>query len=225
MQPGYADRMATTVLWRRLDLPGLDRCTVEQAPDGFRIAGTALAVVEGAPCEIRYSVLTGPGWLTHTVGAHVTGLGADRRLALSYDSETGWRVSDTPLIDLFGAVDVDFAWTPATNTLPIRRLGLEVGESAEVTVALIDFPGHDVSRSVQRYTRTSADGYRFESDDFRAELRMGPADLVAEYEDRWTALAWTGEEQPDHAAHDLHDQTDRASAARTASMFHSPENS
>ena len=185
--------MATTVLWRRLDVPGLDRCTVEQVPDGHRIAGTALAVADGAPCEIRYTVLTDPAWRTRTVGVHVSGPGADRRLALAGDGEGGWSVADSPLLDLYGAVDIDFAWTPATNTLPIRRLGLEIGESAEITAALIDFPGHDVSRSVQRYTRTEGTTYHFAAGDFHAEIRLGPDAVVAEYEGLWTALAWTGD--------------------------------
>ena len=32
-------------------------------------------------------------------------------------------------------VDVDLSFTPATNTLPIRRLGLDIGEEAEIHVA------------------------------------------------------------------------------------------
>ena len=36
---------------------------------------------------------------------------------------------------LDGCPDVDFGWTPATNTVPIRRLGLEVGETASITAA------------------------------------------------------------------------------------------
>jgi hypothetical protein len=166
---------------------------MEPVVDGHRIAGTALAVVDGAPCEIRYTVLTDPEWRTRTVGVHVSGQGADRRLALAGDGEGGWSVSDTPLLDLFGAVDIDFAWTPATNTLPIRRLALEIGETAEITAALIDFPGHDVSRSVQRYTRTGEATYLFVSGDFRAEIRLGPDAVVADYEGLFTALAWAGD--------------------------------
>src|SRR5712664_99467 len=36
--------------------------------------------------------------------------------------------------------DIDLAVTPATNTLPIRRLNLEVGQSQEVTAAWLKFP-------------------------------------------------------------------------------------
>ncbi len=184
--------MVTTVLWRRLDIPGMDRCLVEPVPEGFRIAGTALMALDDAPCEIRYTVLTDPQWRTRTVGVHVSGLEADRRLALTADGAGGWSVSDTPLLELYGALDVDFAWTPATNTLPVMRLGLEIGATAEITVAMIEFPGHSVRRVTQRYTRTGEATYRFASGDFGAEIVIGDAGLVTDYEGLWSSLAWSG---------------------------------
>jgi hypothetical protein len=52
---------------------------------------------------------------------------------------------------LDGCTDVDFGWTPATNTVPIRRLGLEVGQRASITAAWIRFPELDVVASEQWY--------------------------------------------------------------------------
>ena len=37
-------------------------------------------------------------------------------------------------------IDVDISATPFTNTLPIRRLGLQPGEFAELDVAFVDAP-------------------------------------------------------------------------------------
>lgn len=180
----------TTVLWRRLDSPGLDRCVVEPAPDGFRLSGTAIVVDGDASYEIRYAVLTDRSWNTVTVGAHVQGPSGDRRMALRSDGAGSWSMGDAPLIELFGANDVDLAWTPATNTLPIRRLDLAVGASSEIVVAYVDFPGHDVSRETQRYSRLDESRYRFESDGFAATLEIGLDGLVADYEGLWDAVSW-----------------------------------
>ncbi len=57
--------------------------------------------------------------------------------------------------------------TAFTNTLPIRRLGLQPGESAELSVAYIDVPTLGVTPARQRYgclARSAEEGrYRYES--------------------------------------------------------------
>jgi hypothetical protein len=176
------------IMWRRIDGPGYDRCVLEPTQDGFRLAGTALVVADGTSWEIRYAVVADEQWRTRTVGAHVQGPGPDRRIALHGDGLGGWSTADAPIIDLYGAIDVDLAWTPATNTLPILRLGLAVGASSEVAVAYVDFPGHEVARRTQRYSRHSDTLYRFESGDFTATLEIAENGLVERYEGLWDTV-------------------------------------
>src|SRR5205814_2718699 len=52
-----------------------------------------------------------------------------------------------------GCLDVDLGITPSTNTLPIRRLGLAVGQAKEVRAAWIVFPELEVRLLTQTYTR------------------------------------------------------------------------
>lgn len=56
-------------------------------------------------------------------------------------------------VDLDGCYDIDLEITPFTATLPIRRLPLLVGHTADVTVARIDVETLDVRPDEQRYTR------------------------------------------------------------------------
>jgi uncharacterized protein len=86
-------------------------------------------------------------------------------------------------------VDVDLGFTPATNTLPIRRLGLEVGEAAELAVAWLRWPTLRVERAEQRYERLARDRYRYSSGDFEADLTVDEHGLVVEYEGVWRAVA------------------------------------
>jgi hypothetical protein len=78
-----------------------------------------------------------------------------------------WKETGEPLAALAGCLDVDFSATPFTNTLPIRRLGLQPGESTEIAVVYIDAPSLDVVSIRQRYTcldRDASSGrYRFEA--------------------------------------------------------------
>ncbi len=88
-------------------------------------------------------------------------------------------------------VDVDLSFTPATNTLPIRRLGLDIGEVAEIHVAWLVWPKLSVRRVLQRYARLAEDRYRYTQDEFEAELTVDRQGLVLEYQGLWRAIAST----------------------------------
>jgi hypothetical protein len=84
-------------------------------------------------------------------------------------------------------VDVDISVTPFTNTLPIRRLGLAPGESAEISVAYVEGTELQAWPEPQRYTcleKHSRGGlYRFLSLEggFTADLPVDAECLVADY--------------------------------------------
>jgi hypothetical protein len=64
--------------------------------------------------------------------------------------------------ELFGCYDIDLPVTPFTNTLPIRRLPLQVGDTAELSVVYIDVETLEVRPDRQRYTRLDTHRWRFE---------------------------------------------------------------
>jgi len=178
-----------TVLWRRIDGNGFDRCTVSAGPDGHRITGTALFAADGVAHEIRYSVLTDAAWHTRTVGVSLSTSRGDRTLALSADGAGAWSAGDAPLIDLFGAIDVDLAWTPATNILPVKRLALEPGQTADISVVMLDHTDHEVHKANQRYECLAPGRYRFSAGSFATELLVDDEGLVTTYPGEWEAVA------------------------------------
>lgn len=176
-----------SILWENLDQPGADRAAIEPDAQGMRLAGTALFSVAGGPYDVRYTIIVDPGWRTLLVGAHVQGPGRERRLSLRADGTGSWRaLADDPLEDLDGALDVDLSFTPATNTLPIRRLGLEVGESAEIPVVLVTFPEEGIELVTQRYERTGEYTYRYND---RYDLTVNEHGFVTDYPGGWRAAA------------------------------------
>jgi uncharacterized protein len=85
-----------------------------------------------------------------------------------------------------GLVDVDLGVTPSTNSLPIRRLRLSVGASAELTAVWVQFPGLEVRPLAQRYTRLDRTTYRYQSlvggkVRFSARIRVDRQGRVARY--------------------------------------------
>jgi uncharacterized protein len=61
-----------------------------------------------------------------------------------------------------GWSDVDLEVTPSTNTIPIRRLDLKVGESQEVNAVWVRFPSLELEPLRQQYTRHDENHYRYQ---------------------------------------------------------------
>jgi hypothetical protein len=79
---------------------------------------------------------------------------ADPDLWLATDGSARWgEMNGAHRVELDGCYDVALTCTPFTTTLPIRRLPLHVGDSAELAVALVDVETLDVRPVRRRYTR------------------------------------------------------------------------
>ncbi len=177
----------TAVLWQASD-GGSEVCVHERAGSGWRLRGTVLTHEAKQPIELRYAVTVDSTWATTGVEVLVAMAGGDpRELA---ELSHVWCGKERPP-EYSDCVDVDLSFTPATNTLPIRRLGLEIGEEAEIHVAWLVWPELTVQRVQQRYTRLAEDRYRYGQDAFEAELTVDRQGLVLEYEGLWRAIAST----------------------------------
>lgn len=179
-----------TILWQTIESGALERCRLEVGPDGLRLSGTVLTPEHGTPLDVRYRVEAGPDGLTRRVELALDG-GATRRVLLA-DGAGAWRWEGGPEVaEVAGALDVDLLVTPATNTLPIRRLAtLEPGQSADFLMAWVQFPGLEVIPSAQRYQRLAPDRWRFSTGDFQADLLVDPDGLVLDYGGLFRSLAY-----------------------------------
>jgi hypothetical protein len=92
--------------------------------------------------------------------------------------------------DLAGCTDVDLAVTPFTNSVPIRRLTLGVGEQADVTAAMIDVETLGVVPVRQRYRRLGLRRFEYSNIDsgYRTELDVDEYGLVHDYPDEFRRL-------------------------------------
>jgi hypothetical protein len=172
-----------SLVWRRLDLPGAEYFELRQA-DGWSLEGTCVLADEGGPSQASYTISLRDDWSTERVEAFVRDGNGERSIQLEADGERRWFEGDKEVPGLRGCVDVDLGVTPSTNTLPIRRLNLAVGETRAIDAAWVRFPNLSVEHFPQRYTRLATDRYRYESLDsgFTAELDVDELGLVVRYE-------------------------------------------
>ena len=183
--------MTETVLWRRLDRPGHEVCRVAGDATGWTLAGTAVFSHEGAPCALAYRVVCDADW--RTLAATVTGRVGAREvdLAVRADGAGRWWLGDAEQPVVAGCLDVDLGFSPSTNLLPIRRLGLAVGEPVEVVAAWLPFPALAFEPLRQRYRREDERTVRYESAGgaFVRTLDVRPSGLVMRYPGLWEAEA------------------------------------
>ena len=178
-------RLERALLWRYLRFQGFEYCSLwrgSQPDGGWAIRGTAVAEIEGRPVEARYRVICDAGWRTMT--AHVGVVSSEQKRALRLRAEHGRWFGDGEEVPGFaGCIDIDLGLGASTNTLPIRRFGLEVGEARDLTAAWVRFPDLSLQPLPQRYTRLSDGLYRYESvgTGFTADLEVDDLGLVTIY--------------------------------------------
>ncbi len=174
------------ILWRRLDTPGHDHAILKFEHEGWHIDGCALFVEDSRAARLDYRVRCDASW--RTIDARVTGWIGDRliNMTVEADSERRWRVNGDDVPDVTGCIDLDLSFTPCTNLLPIRRLGLAIGEVGDVRSAWLA-PDFTVQPLPQRYRRTGEATYHYESPahDFTADLRVNEAGFVTHYPGLW----------------------------------------
>jgi hypothetical protein len=179
-----------TMLWRRLDGPGHDACRLMAGDDGWRLEGVAAFQHDGAPACLAYEIHADAAWRTRAgaVRGWVGRRPVDVRIARTPAGR--WMVDGDVVPGVDGCVDLDLGFTPATNVLQLRRVALEVGQSAAVPVAWLDVPPGPLQLIDQRYERRTAQTYWYESPRFAyaALLRVGAAGFVEDYPDLWQAV-------------------------------------
>jgi hypothetical protein len=109
-----------------------------------------------------------------------------RSLHLETDGQGHWRDGEArPLPELDGCLDIDIWPTPFTNTFPIRRQPLAIGERRAFRMAWVAAPALTVRPMRQGYTRLAERRYLYENlegSEFRAEIAVDEDGVVLDYE-------------------------------------------
>ena len=177
--------------WRRLDVPGREIARIERTITGWRLTGEVDVDEAGTAAHLRYAIDCDEKWRTRSAGVEGEAGRHAVRFDLAADGSGHWTCDGAPMPALDGAMDVDLGFTPATNTLPIRRLALAVGDTAPVRSAWVRFPELRVELLEQTYTREAKHRFRYralvDEEPFTALLETDPFGRLLRYEGLWEA--------------------------------------
>ena len=170
---------------------GLEHLHLWDNGTGITIESVVIGVEDETPYRLWYELSLDRNWKVRHCILRLLG-GENQSLQLSSDGTGHW--SDAvgrPCPALEGCLDVDINVTPFTNTLPIQRLLLSPGESADLLVAYLSVPDLQFRPMRQRYTCLEAHVdsglYRYESleSGFSRDLPVDAQRLVLDYPGIW----------------------------------------
>lgn len=191
--------MERDIMWTPWSEPGLEHLRLLQQ-DGTIFADSIIVGVSNRmPFRLRYEVTCDSHW--NVTELHLMLLSGNRKsIKILADGQGHWSThagNRVPSLD--GCIDVDISATPFTNTLPIRRLALGPGQSAELLVAYVLIPEMELMIDRQRYSclelNVSGGLYKYESieSDFTAELPVDSDGLVMDYPGLFKSI-WRSDE-------------------------------
>lgn len=190
------------VIWTDLDGPGMEHLKLTQDDAGYLADGMYVGRNdETPPYRMHYRIRIDRDWQMLSLELQLMdGPDGSGELALNVAPDCRWRTAEgEPMPALDGCHEIDIFATPFTNSLPIRRLGLAAGESAEISVAYFDAPGLEPRPVRQRYECIRPFGpdnglYRYEAL-FRAgspvEIEVDSDGLVVDYPGSFKRV-WAG---------------------------------
>ena len=132
--------------WLRWDGSGEEELTLTWENEGWTASGIVTAE------RVQYVMRLSPTW-------HVRQFILFRDLEepdlwLATDGGGRWgEMNGAHRLELDGCLDVSLDITPFTQTIPIRRLPLHVGHTADITTVTVDVETLEVRPDHQRYTR------------------------------------------------------------------------
>ena len=167
----------TTAEWSGWDGSGHELLTLGWETGGW----TADGVVRGA--DVHYVVRVDEQWRLRQFLLFRDQEEPDLWLGVNPAGQWG-EINGAFRPELDGCIDVALACTPFTDSLPMKRLLLGVGDAAEVVVAFVDEETLQVTRTVRRYERVAERRWVVDG----VELEVDDRDLVLDHPGRFRRL-------------------------------------
>ena len=180
--------------WQAEDGHGLEGVRMIPGHGGFRALGRMVRVEPAGGFTSSYRLVVGEDGRVSRLSVTSATAEKERHLTINRTDDGVWLLdtgsgSGAVRDDCAGAVDVDLAYSPMFNTIPIRRLGLhrEAGEHT-LPMVFVSLPDLEVRVVEQTYRTVSVfdeatgeAGIGFATGDFTADLVVDADGVVTSY--------------------------------------------
>jgi hypothetical protein len=174
----------------------MEYCHITTHDTGSTYRGRITGVVNDKPVCVEYELETDDAF--HITSFNIRSF-ADGTENISLQKKNGqWMdASGHHLTQFDDCTDIDISLTPLTNTFPINRLKLNIGESKSIHVIYIDPVSQNLKKAEQRYTCLEIDKYRYENlaSGFTSDLTVDSSGLIVTYPGAWQRI-YPGQTNP-----------------------------
>ena len=153
--------MTQTIVWKGLMYPSIECCCIAYGESGITVRGTIVGCTEGQPFNIDYAI-------DLQANRHVGPFSIQNNLSPELDLQTfvtddngNWYNSADDTIVAESCEAIDISLTPFTNTLAIRKLSLQPGETGTIKVLYVDVQACKLYATAQHYTRLQHRRWKF----------------------------------------------------------------
>ena len=183
--------------WQSDDGPGLEAARVLLGEGGFRAVGRMIrhagpgADGPGGVFTASYRLVVGEDGALRRLVVDAAAAERERHLTISRSGDGDWLVdhgSGSTRLDARGALDVDLAFSPVFNSLPIRRLGLHREPARrDLPMVFVSLPDLAVEVTEQTYRTVTVGSdaapgvVAFSAGGFAAEITVDLDGLVLDY--------------------------------------------
>ena len=150
-----------TAAWRHeVSREGHEVVFFRTVPGGIRLDGCTAAVEEGHAWVVRYQILVDDKWQTRSARVSARSRSGEHEVRVQADGLGRWLIDGAAAKHLDGCIDIDLESSACTNTLPIHRLSLAVGDAGESPAVYLRALDLGTERLEQRYQRVDDDTTR-----------------------------------------------------------------
>lgn len=175
--------MKRQIVWKGLFYQMMEYCSMDTSGTDIRINGTIVGFGEDTPFSVSYDIIADRAWHMSGLEMAIERDGDCSWISLHRDINGQWSQTGHTRNEWDHCIDVDISLTPFTNTLPIRRLNIPIGERVQVDALYINVFKNEIKPVTQFYTRLSENRYLYEGvlKDFKAEITVDNDGLVTDY--------------------------------------------
>lgn len=175
--------MIYNLLWKGRENLSLENCRILLDADAVTIDSVVIGRHVGEIFRVHYIINTDDKWRTRKLDVRCIFGTLKQQFNLESSGNGTWKKNGEVLEQFQGCIDLDIPLTPFTNSLPIKRLNLDVGQEQIVKVIYIDLLQEDVSVRRQKYLRISERLYHYENipNDFEADIEVDANGFVVDY--------------------------------------------